>query len=154
MKFLARHLTIDMYNCKMNKLTDTELLQQSLHAVIETSNFTVLNTDIKVLAGQQTTAFILLKEGHISIHTYPDLKYAAVDVFLCGETSQPEKAAKALRKVLKPEKTKMTYLKRGDFGSVKDMKPKIKTKTAHLRRIQNTGAKVIRVLSRRKANKT
>ena len=129
----------------MNKLTDTELLQQSLHAVIETSNFTVLNTDIQILDGQQTTAFILLKEGH--------MKYAAVDVFLCGETSQPEKAAKALRKFLKPEKTKMTYLKRGDFGTVKDMKPKNKNKTAHLRRIQNTGAKVIRVLSRRKANK-
>lgn len=152
MKILARHLTIDMYNCKPTKLVNAALLEGSLHTAIEAANFNIINTDIQILEDEYLCAFILLKEGHISIHTYPDLKYAAVDVFICSDDSNPEKAVNALRNFFSPEKTKITYLKRGDFGTVKDMKPKIKTKVAPLRRIRNTGAKVFHVLSRRKKN--
>lgn len=153
MKILARHLTIDMYNCKTNKLVDTELLQASLRDAIEASSFTVINSDFQILEGEQAVAFMLLKEGHISIHSFPDLKYTAVDVFICAENSPPEKIITALRKFFKPEKTKTTSLKRGDFGTVKDMKPKIKTRVAPFRRIKSTGAKVIHFLARRKISK-
>ena len=50
----------------------------------------------------------------------------------------------------KPEKTRITVLKRGDFKQGSDMKPQIKTRVAPLRKIHNTGAKVIRTLARRK----
>jgi len=153
LKILARHLTIDMYNCKTNKLITPDLLQASLREALTASKFTIINADFQITEGEQATAFILLKEGHISVHSFPDLKYTAVDVFTCAESSQPEKVLAALRKFFKPEKTKMTSLKRGDFGTVKDMKPKIKTRIAPLRRIRNTGAKVIHLLARRKVNK-
>ena len=93
---------------------------------------------------------VLLKEGHMTIHAYSELKYVAADVFLCDQNAEPELFFKALRSFFKPDKTKTTYLKRGDFGTVKDMKPKIKTKVAPLRRIHNTGARVIRLLAHRK----
>jgi len=152
LKILARHLAIDMYNCKSNKIVNAELLQGSLQLAIEESGLTLINADIQILEGEHAAALILLKEGHITVHTYPDLNYAAVDIFTCSDESQPEKAVNAIRRFLKPEKTKMTYLKRGDFGSVKDMKPKIKTKLAPLRRIRNTGVKVMHFLSRRKTS--
>jgi len=150
LKIIARHVTIDMYNCKTNKFANIELLQTSLHNAIELSGLTIINSNTKILDNNHLAALILLKEGHITIHTYPDLKYVAVDIFICDKDAEPEKAVKALRNFFKPEKTKTTYLKRGDFGTIKDMKPKIKTRVAPLRRIHNTGAKVIRLLARRK----
>lgn len=53
---------------------------------------------------------------------------------------------------MKPEKIRMTYLKRGDFGTVKDVKPRIKIRIAPLRplrSIKNKGAKVIKTVARR-----
>lgn len=54
-----------------------------------------------------------------------------------------------MRNFFKPDKIKSTLLKRGNFGTPKDIRPKVKTKVAPLRKIHNTGAKVLRVLARR-----
>jgi S-adenosylmethionine decarboxylase len=57
-----------------------------------------------------------------------------------------------LKKLMKPEKIRITYLKRGDFGTVKDVKPRIKIRIAPLRplrSIKNKGAKVIKTVARR-----
>ncbi|MBQ9478444.1 MAG: S-adenosylmethionine decarboxylase, partial [Selenomonadaceae bacterium] len=85
-------------------------------------------------------------EGHLAVHVYTELKYAAVDIFICSEDAEPEMLSKELRKFFKPDKMKSTFLKRGDFGRQKDMKPKIKTRVAPLRKIKSTGAKVIKKL--------
>ena len=78
-----------------------------------------------------------------------DLKYVAIDIFLCRENAEPDKIARNIRSFFKPDKVKTTVLKRGNFGSAKDIRPKVRTKVAPLRRIHNTGAKVIRALARR-----
>mgnify|MGYP003590156599 CR=1 FL=1 len=150
LKIIARHLTIDMYNCKTKKLSDTELLQKTLHERLNDSDFNILKFDIQAMDDGHFAILVLLKEGHMTIHAYSELKYVAADVFLCDQNAEPELFFKALRSFFKPDKTKTTYLKRGDFGTVKDMKPKIKTKVAPLRRIHNTGARVIRLLAHRK----
>lgn len=150
MKILARHLTVDMYGCKLNKLDDITYAREAISHAIELSLMTVLDINIKIIEDEQLTVLALLREGHVSIHTYPDLGYAAVDIFTCSENSRMEKIVHALRSILKPEKTKTTYLKRGDFGSVKDMKPRIKISVAPLRRIRNTGARMIGLLKKRK----
>lgn len=150
MKIIARHLTLDLYDCKTNKLTDKELLKETLQNTIKESGFHILTVDAQVMREDDHYAMLLiLKEGHITFHTYAALKYVAADIFLCDKDANPEKFFKSLRNFFQPEKTKTTYLKRGDFGTVKDMKPKIKTKVAPLRRIHNTGAKVIRLLAHR-----
>ena len=150
LKIIARHLTIDMYNCKTKKLSDTELLQNTLRDKLKDSGFSILKFDAQAMEEGHFAIMALLGEGHLTIHAYTELKYVAADVFLCNQDAEPERVFKALRSFFKPDKTKTTYLKRGDFGTVKDMKPKIKTKVAPLRRIHNTGARVIRLLAHRK----
>lgn len=150
MKIFARQLTVDMYGCKTSRLNDLDVVKEIIKNAIEISGLTLLDTNIQLLEGDQLTALILLHEGHISIHTYPDLGYTAVDIFTCSTDSRPEKAINAIRRFIQPEKTKTTYLKRGDFGLVKDMKPKIKVSVAPLRRIRNTGARVMHLLSKKK----
>ena len=94
---------------------------------------------------------LLLAEGHFAIHLYHDLAYVAADLFLCEQAAAPEDLLQKIKNVFKPEKFRTTYLKRGDFSvSGADMKPQTKTRVAPLRRIHNTGAKVIRLLAHRK----
>lgn len=91
----------------------------------------------------------IFQEGHLTMDIYTDLKYVAIDIFLCRENAEPDKIARNIRSFFKPDKVKTTVLKRGNFGSAKDIRPKVRTKVAPLRRIHNTGAKVIRALARR-----
>ena len=90
---------------------------------------------------------LLFREGHIVLHIYTELKYVAIDIFLCQEHAEPERIAQAMRNFFKPDKIKSTLLKRGSFGTPKELRPKVKTRVAPLRKIHNTGAKVLRVLA-------
>ena len=153
MKILARHLTADLYNCKENKLLNMEMTVAALRRLAEETGFHVLQIDTQIIEKGHFVILLALREGHLALHTYTELRNAAGDIFLCDADAEPETLFKGLRKFFKPEKIRTTFLKRGDFGTVKDMKPKIKSRVAPLRRIHNTGAKVIRLLARRNRNK-
>ena len=149
MKILARHLTADLFNCKNNKLTDIELIQENLTDALARIGQQLVNLNVQQLADDHYVLIALLTDGHLSLHIYTDLKYVALDVFLCHEDAEPDLIAQEIRNFFKPDKTKTTVLKRGDFGVAKEIKPKVTTKVAPLRKIHNTGAKVIRALARR-----
>ena len=144
MKILARQLTIDFYNCNANRLQDVEEIKAILLNIVgdktELKASTISDGHISIIGA--------FKEGHIAVHTYSELRYAAVDVFTCSEDTEPELLSKDLRHFFQPDKIKSTFLKRGDFGQDRDIKPKIKTRLAPLRKIHNTGAKVIKKLVR------
>ena len=142
MRAIGRHLSVDMYGCNFDNLDNFEIIKAAILAAIEEANMTLLNLSYHKFEPQGLTVLALLNHCHISIHTYPELGYAAVDIFSCGDYSRPDKALLVLKKVLKPEKTKTTNFMRGDFGSQKDMKPRIRISIAPLRRVRNTSAKV------------
>lgn len=149
MKILARHLTADLFNCKNNKLTDIDLIKSTLQELLAELQLTMINFAAEKINDDQFVLVAILNQGRITMHVYPELKYVAMDIFLCQENAEPDKLAQSIRTFFKPDKTKTTVLKRGNFGSAKDLKPKVKTKVAPLRRIHNTGAKVIRILAHR-----
>ncbi len=93
------------------------------------------------------TVVALLTDGHLAIHTYPEVGFAAIDIFTCDSHSMPEKALAAIKSALVPEKTKNTLIKRGDFGSERDMKPRTKTHSGPIRKVRDTGTKVLKFLS-------
>ena len=150
MRLLGKHLTIDMYGCRFENLNDLEFIKTAMTTAIAEANMTLLDFTSYQFEPQGLTAIALLAESHMSMHTYPELGYAAVDIFTCGDHSRPERAIKILKRFLKPDKTKTTLIKRGDFGSVRDMKPKVKIGIAPLRRVRNTGMRMLKFLVKRK----
>lgn len=149
MKILARHLTADLFNCQSNQLTDNELILDMLKKVLQHLEIKLISHTVENLDNDHSVFMLILSEGHITLQIYPQLKYAAMDIFICREDAEPDKLGQAVRNFFKPDKIKTTVLKRGDFGTAKELKPKVKTKVAPLRKIHNTGAKVIRILARR-----
>ena len=145
MKVLARQLTIDLYNCNIKKLQDAEEIKAVVTKVVGDTP----NLQSSKITDNHIAIVGAFDVGHIAIHVYAEFRYVAVDVFTFSEDTEPELLSKGLRKYFQPDKIRSTFLKRGDFGQEKDIKPKIKTRLAPLRKIHNTGAKVIKTLVRR-----
>lgn len=148
MACLGQHLTVDMYGCKFEKLNDLEFIKEAIYAAAKEANMTLLNISHHMFESDGLTAMALLTESHMIIHTNPKLGYAAIDIFTLSKTCQPDKAVSTLKRFLKPDKTKTTRIMRGDFGSQKDMKPRVRISIAPLRRVKNTGVRVWRFLGR------
>ena len=144
MKILARQLTLDLYNCNEKRFNDFEAIKTAVESVFN-SQAEIISTKID---GEHSAFIAAFKEGHIALHIYNALKYVAADIFTCNEIEDSEELAKVLRKYFQPEKIKSTYLKRGDFGQEKEIKPKTKVRVAPLRKVRNVGAKVVQKLVR------
>lgn len=86
------HCILELYDCPAHLLNNGSLLQRLLRDAADYANSTFLDSLIHEFAPQGITALALLAESHISIHTWPETGFAAVDVFTCGEHTDPEKA--------------------------------------------------------------
>ena len=153
MSIIARHITVDMYKCKTTCFDDMHALQNTIKTMLQESDLEIISSSSQMMTDEHIAIVLLFNEGHITVHAFPDLQYVSADAFLCEEDAAPEQVFSSIKKLFKPEKTKTTILKRGDFGTNTDMKPKTKTKVAPLRRIHNTGSKVINMLKNKDDNK-
>ena len=145
MKILARQLTLDLYNCETNRLGGVEEIKDTLKSVIGSEP----RLTSEAIDENHCSIVGAFAEGHIALHVYKELRYVAVDIFTCMESDNSEELAKVIRKFFRPDKIKSTFLKRGDFGLEREIKPKIKVRVAPLRRVKNAGAKVVKKLVRR-----
>lgn len=144
-KILARQLTLDLYNCDTSRLSGVDEIKSTLASVV--GNEPRLSSE--VIDEGHCSIIGAFAAGHIALHVYKELRYVAVDIFTCADSDEPEELAKAIRQYFRPEKIKSTFLKRGDFGLEREIKPKIKVRVAPLRKVKNAGARVVKKLVRR-----
>jgi S-adenosylmethionine decarboxylase len=109
----GRHVAVDTWGGNTDLLNSAELLQSHMVEAAEACGATVLSVQAKQFEPQGATVLVLLSESHISIHTYPEKGFAAIDCYTCGETVDPQAAIDYLVNVLKPEKTYAKKLIRG-----------------------------------------
>ena len=95
--YAGRHLLVDVWDGENLSNTDAPLLHVHLHEFSENGG---------------VSGVAVLAESHISIHTWPEWNYAAVDVFMCGGTD-PMKAADVLREAFKPARLEIADHYRG-----------------------------------------
>ena len=89
----SKHLLLELYRCDCEKLNDESFLRCSLNRAAKLANATVLNLISNKFEPHGVTAIALLAESHISIHTWPESNYSAVDIFTCGKNMMPELAS-------------------------------------------------------------
>ena len=99
----SKHLLLELYKCDYEKLNDESFLRCTLNRAAKISKATVLNLISNKFEPQGVTSIALLAESHISIHTWPESHYAAVDIFTCGQNMMPELASQYLIEALKAE---------------------------------------------------
>jgi S-adenosylmethionine decarboxylase len=108
----GRHLILDLYDCDPGILDDYEELQRLLEASLVMAKANILRIIGEKFNPQGVTLLALLAESHASIHTWPEIGYAAVDLYTCGDKTETHKAAEFLKTKLKAGITEQKELKR------------------------------------------
>ena len=85
------------------------------------------------------------------MHVYPDMGFATIDIFTCFKEADPDGLARFMRHYFNPDKSKITYLERGDFGNESDMKPRRKSHTKIIRKAKTFGKKLSKLMMRPKS---
>ncbi|MGD2201087.1 MAG: adenosylmethionine decarboxylase [Candidatus Bathyarchaeota archaeon] len=116
-----RQLLVDLYNCEAD-LDDEGLLTGALERAAERAGSTVVNTFIQRFAPVGVSVFLVLAETHLSIHTWPEHRYAALDIFVCGEGKDPGGAWDSIREDLKPRSYEIREFTR-DIGGEEERRP-------------------------------
>lgn len=106
------HCILELYDCPASLLNDACFIKHSLIEAANQAQSTLLGEVLHQFEPQGITAVALLAESHISVHTWPESGYAAVDVFTCGQHTDPEKACIYLVKKLQAQRHSLSKLPR------------------------------------------
>ena len=108
----SKHLLLELYKCDYQKLNDESFLRCTLNRAAKLAKATVLNLISNKFEPQGVTAIALLAESHISIHTWPESNYSAVDIFTCGKNMSPEIASRYLIEALQAQEHSLRIIER------------------------------------------
>ncbi|UWQ94089.1 adenosylmethionine decarboxylase [Rhodobacteraceae bacterium M385] len=108
--YAGTHLIIDLHEA--TNLDDQALIEQTLRDATKATGATLLHLHSHRFSPQGVTAMAILAESHISCHTWPEIGYAAFDIFMCGATD-PHAAIPILKAAFTPAHMDVRELHRG-----------------------------------------
>ncbi len=112
-KQLGKHLLIEYYDCDSKILKNTSLIEKYMIEAAEVAKATIVESVFHTFNPWGVSGVIVIEESHLTIHTWPEYGYAAVDLFTCGNTIKPWNAFKLLEERLKSERCDLIYISRG-----------------------------------------
>ncbi len=109
--YAGSHVLVDFWGA--SNLSEPELIELTLREAANACGATVLHAHVhEFLSNGGVSGVAVLAESHISIHTWPELDFAAFDIFMCGNCA-PERALPVLRRVFQPDSERVEEHKRG-----------------------------------------
>lgn len=112
MNTLGHHLLVEYYDCDKETLDDPKKLEDMMMRAAKAANATIVKSVFHQFSPQGVSGVIVIEESHLSIHTWPEHGYAAVDFYTCG-TNDPERAHDVLQKALASKRFEMMIINRG-----------------------------------------
>lgn len=111
------HLIVELTSCNSGYLDDEDVIEAVMTKAAEEAGATIVNSVFHKFEPQGVTGVLVLAESHLSIHTWPEKGYAAIDIFMCGE-AEPRKAVQILKEGFLCEGMQVLTIKRGNDGSI------------------------------------
>lgn len=109
--YAGLHVLVDFWGA--SKLDNVEFVSQTLRDAAVACNATVLHVHVHEFASSGGVSGVaVLAESHITVHTWPEIDYAAFDVFMCGDCD-PLLAIPVLRRAFRPDRETVDQQKRG-----------------------------------------
>ncbi len=113
MNALGKLLLLELKDCNKEVLNDLDFLKRALLMAATESGATVLGESFHQFEPQGVSGVVVIAESHLFIHTWPEYGYAAADIFTCGNSVHPEKAAEILIEKLGPDSHSIIEVPRG-----------------------------------------
>ncbi len=111
LRYAGTHLLIDLNGA--SRLSELETVEDALRRAVSATGATLLDIDLHHFTPQGGISGVaILAESHMSIHTWPETQFAAVDLFLCGRCDAYH-AIPILKEVFQPDRVQVTEHKRG-----------------------------------------
>nr|WP_245826481.1 adenosylmethionine decarboxylase [Oceanibacterium hippocampi] len=109
--YAGSHLIVDLWGA--SRLDELDHIEETLRAAADAAGATVLHVHLHHFTPNGgVSGVVVLAESHISIHTWPECDYAALDVFMCGD-AEPKRTLPVLEEAFRPERVELGDHKRG-----------------------------------------
>jgi len=115
---LGKHLLLELKDCDKEVINDLAYLRDALLEAADRSGATVLGDSFHPFVPHGVSGVVVIAESHISVHTWPEFDYAAVDIFTCGSSVKPEVAAEVIIEKLKAGNHSVVEVQRGLLAAV------------------------------------
>jgi len=125
MQALGTQILVELYECEPEKLNDRNNIEKTLTEAVKRSGATIVATTFHTFSPFGVSGVVVIAESHVSIHTWPEYRYAAVDIFTCGDNIDPWVIHDGIKNALGAKNTSVTELKRGIFETKEKLKHKI-----------------------------
>src|SRR5215471_4063915 len=112
---LGRHLLLEMFDCDLDAINSLEAVKGALIEAAKRAQATIVDVVFHEFNPFGISGVVVIAESHLAIHTWPEYRYAAVDVFSCGDVLQPQTAADYLVEQLGASRASVVELQRGIF---------------------------------------
>ena len=115
MHALGRHLLLELFDCDTDAINSLDVVKSSMVEAARRAQATIVDVVFHEFNPFGISGVVVIAESHLAIHTWPEYRYAAVDVFSCGETLQPKVAVDYLLEQFGAARTSIVELQRGVF---------------------------------------
>ena len=113
MNVLGNHLLLELKNCDSVLLDDLSFVREALMSAAQEMGARILGESFHKFHPQGVTGVVPISESHLCVHTWPEHRYAAVDVFTCGQSFDPNRVAELLIEKFRCEDPSLMVVKRG-----------------------------------------
>lgn len=113
MEVLGRHVLAEVYGCPFDVLNDVKKVEEIMVTAALEAGAEVREVVFHKFSPQGVSGVVVISESHLAIHTWPELGYAAVDVFTCGDRVNPWDACNFMKEKFRAEYMEANETKRG-----------------------------------------
>jgi S-adenosylmethionine decarboxylase len=110
---LGTHLLIELAGCEAEFLNNEEQVSEALLQAAVEAKATILSSYFHKFHPQGVSGVVVIAESHLSIHTWPELEYAAIDIFTCGDRVMPFVALRYILKKFEHDRYQTVEIGRG-----------------------------------------
>ncbi len=114
---LGTHLLLELNDCDSTLLDELGLIETALVEAAREAGASILGQSFHKFTPRGVTGIVAIAESHLAIHTWPEHGYAAVDIFTCGESFAPDRAAQLIIGSLRCRNPVTTAIRRGPVSS-------------------------------------
>src|SRR5882762_9567139 len=112
---LGRHMLLELFDCDLDAINNLDAVKRALVEAARRAQATIVDVVFHEFNPFGISGVVVIAESHLSIHTWPEYRYAAVDIFSCGDVLQPSVAANYLVEQFGAEHASVVELQRGMF---------------------------------------
>ncbi len=110
---LGKHLIVELFECDSEALDSVETVERALVEAAIASGSTIVNRGFHRFKPHGVSGYVLVAESHLSVHTWPEYGYAAVDVFTCGAHTNPWEGLEVLKRYFGAKRVMVMEITRG-----------------------------------------